>query len=624
MIRWLVGIFAITLTLTACGGGEPAPTPPVDPPPAPANISVSPAVAMPGDTVTVHGTALSNATVHLAGNLVVLDSESDTKLVFHVPSSAPGGPQALHIATEHGSAAADLFVGFDFPSGTMAQLAAKNLPPGTAVRLGRTTYTTNTTTVLHNLSLYGHSAADTRIVLPVLTAGSGSAPPYLALMVDGNHDIAIANLTLELGMFIVGTDVQGSIFSASAAPQDAQSWQAAITQAIPSSGTTVTFQDIEVTQGPGNIVSMFSVGPHPVNGNFFPIGISNNVLLERSNINVSNLWAMGSGVTVNNSSFRAGEIMLAAGGGLLELHDAEIENNANINTPLPTLVNMQTVLYGSSGYEIHRSQVQSVTPIFVVTQPEPSMFMAAPISHISNSVFTFTSENSNNVPEALQFLSPLGMVHIDKSEFVIEGNITFAADRGISRFAVRNSQFTLGNPNFASSSAPPILQFHAEKSGITQQFTGNTVTFHNSGTTDINLNAQSNTIQSQVELASNTITGSGTGPALQMKFAGTSSPTATLQITGNTFHNFFSAVEMESGASDNVQLSAVINNNVFDFDISALGQVAKLTNISPAHAVINARHNVWGTNTNSAVVHSFIDSSTGQPEVFVVDPVTAP
>lgn len=614
---------ALTFVLVACGGGgDPAPSEPAPP----SDISVSPTIGVAGETVTITGSGLKDAAVHLAGEALTLDSQAEEKLVFTVPSGVPGGPQVLAITNDAGSETTEFFVGIDFPSGSIADLAAQNLPAGTAVRLGKHTYNIASTTTLRNISLYGHSPTETRVVLPVLASGSGSGtPPHLSLIVDSGADMTLANLTLELGMLRVTNDILGTIFTASHTPTTPTELLAQQTTQAVNTGGHLLFDNVDVMQGAGSITSMFIVGPEAGPGGFSMVGLSGAVELSHTNIEVATLWTVASEIVARESAFTAGELVLSAAGGRLQIEDSEVNNNALVNPPMPAQIGPVTLLYGGRGFEVTETSVRSNGPIIIASAIEPGIFLAPPISRISGSTFSLISPTSDNVPDGLRIFSTFGTVHVDQSEFHTEGDVFFVSASGHTKFTVENSAFVLGNDNFpAAGQSPRLVIGVAGGGGIGQQFVGNAVTFHNGGFFHVVVDADDGPVDSQVLVANNAFTGSGTGSAVQVAFGGDEAQQFELRVQDNTFNDFGQAVTIEHEFSSNMEFTARFRDNHFDFDISALGDVAKLTNITGASATIDATHNIWGTNTSNTTVASYIDSDTGEPEVFNTDPITLP
>lgn len=615
---------ALTFVLVACGGGgDPAPSEPA----APSGISVSPTIGVAGETVTVTGSGLKDATVHLAGEALTLDSQAEEKLVFTVPSGVSGGPQMLAITNDAGSETTEFFVGIDFPSGSIADLAAQHLPAGTAVRLGKHTYNIASTTTLRNISLYGHSPAETRVVLPVLTPTPGSSePPHLSLIVDPGTDMTLANLTLELGILMITNDIFGTIFTASHTPTTPTELLAQQTSQAVNAGGHLLFDHVDVVQGAGSITSIFSVGPEISPGGLFPtLGLSGVVELTHTNIEVATLWTIASDVIARKSAFTAGEIVLSAAGGRLQIEDSKVDNNALVNPPMLAQFPFGALLYGNRGFHVDETIMQADSPIVVAGAMEPGTFLVPPVSHIVKSTFSFISPAGDNASEGLQVLSFFGTVHVDQSEFRAEGDVSFASLSGRPQFTIENSTFVLGNDNFPAASQSPRLVIGAtDGGGMGQQFVGNTVTFHNGGFFHVVMDAANSPVDSQVLVANNEFTGSGIGSAVQVAFNGTSAQQFELRVQDNTFKHFDQAVTIENEPGSNMEFTARFRDNHFDFDISALGDVATLTEVTGASATIDATHNIWGTNTSNTTVASYIDSNTGEPEVFNTNPITLP
>lgn len=90
--------------------------------------------------------------------------------------------------------------------------------------------------------------------------------------------------------------------------------------------------------------------------------------------------------------------------------------------------------------------------------------------------------------------------------------------------------------------------------------------------------------------------------------------------TGNTFTNFGRALYLYDDGAGTTDFDVRINHNVFDFPMNAVGQVATLEGIKD---VIDARHNVWGENTDDATVESYVDEGSAGGSV-LIDPIEQP
>src|SRR5699024_3253304 len=101
------------------------------------DFSIDTDIAAHGDTVTVTGQNLgSSGTINIGDTSAAADSWTDTEITFTIPGDAAAGPQQLQVTAGAGTEQFDIFIGVDFPQGTIEQLAAENHPRGTAVRLG--------------------------------------------------------------------------------------------------------------------------------------------------------------------------------------------------------------------------------------------------------------------------------------------------------------------------------------------------------------------------------------------------------------------------------------------------------------------------------------------------------
>lgn len=107
-------VTAVTLAVLVACGGAPGPVE------NPFKVNaISTDIAAHGDTVTITGAGLKDAKVFLGGSEVVAASRADTTISFVVPGAAPSGPQTLSVRAGDKTSDHSLFIGVDFPSGTL-------------------------------------------------------------------------------------------------------------------------------------------------------------------------------------------------------------------------------------------------------------------------------------------------------------------------------------------------------------------------------------------------------------------------------------------------------------------------------------------------------------------------
>ncbi|HZW99629.1 MAG TPA: hypothetical protein VFF10_06160, partial [Trueperaceae bacterium] len=123
----------------------------------------------------------------------------------------------------------------------------------------------------------------------------------------------------------------------------------------------------------------------------------------------------------------------------------------------------------------------------------------------------------------------------------------------------------------------------------------------------------------------NTLTVTGTpGPAAIALAAIASTNPIALTATGNTFTGYNQALYFGDVNGGALGIDATLNDNVFDFVIDAAPKVAELENVKDE---IDARNNVWGTNTDLATVESYVTLSGDtavQGGSILLGPITQP
>lgn len=192
-----IGIFslftiAILVVLAACSGAGTGSVFTV--------TQVNPDIAQPGGVVTVTGTELANVKVTLAGMPITPEQQSESAIVFSVPMGVPGGPQPLEFTFAGRTVTRELFVGIEFLTGTLEDLAVLNLPAGSAVRFGPGVFSSSGMVVLEHIGLYGAGKDETILNLAPL-ADSQETP--LVLVAYPGMQLGISDLTIRLGGFAV-------------------------------------------------------------------------------------------------------------------------------------------------------------------------------------------------------------------------------------------------------------------------------------------------------------------------------------------------------------------------------------------------------------------------------------
>jgi len=106
-------------------------------------------------------------------------------------------------------------------------------------------------------------------------------------------------------------------------------------------------------------------------------------------------------------------------------------------------------------------------------------------------------------------------------------------------------------------------------------------------------------------ISDNSVTNIGTpgadAVALEVSVYGVAG--TNVQASGNTFSNFSRALTFGNWTGGAIDMNVTLTGNVFDFPIDASPKVATLVRIKDE---IDARHNVWGTTTDPAVLETYV------------------
>lgn len=268
------------------------------------------------------------------------------------------------------------------------------------------------------------------------------------------------------------------------------------------------------------------------------------------------------------------------------------------------------------------AELVSTGQIAFLSGPFAGQFASQSISEVRDSDVRFTSVTGDVEDTALRFQGTFGTVNVVNTTFEVDGSVTFYAQNGLLTYHIADSNFVIGNDAIAATQVPRLV-FVIEGTGTTFDYTNNTAAFHNGGQFEVYVEPGNQLLRSQIRVADSTFAGSG-GQAFTVHYEGSNATEVQMRVTDNVFTGFDRAVELSSTTTTNIEFSARFADNIFDFDISALGDVAILEDIPAATTTVDASKNVWGTNTDTSTVEGYIYSNTGEPEVFEVAPITQP
>lgn len=556
----LVATTALCLLLAACGAtsGSGQETPEPVPP---AIHALSTDIAAHGEGVVISGGNFgSGGTVEIGGVPVATSSWSDTEVELIIPTDAPAGPRELTLQTEHGSDSSGLFIGVAFPVGALEDLAAMNLPRGTAVRLEAGVYPATDPGIiaLDNLSLFGQGAEHT-----VLDFDPGT---WLQLFVDHGHHAVLSDLTILVDSFAFGpSPVSGTLDAVS---------------------TSMTIRNSAIRDDLGGIYTATSL----LTGDSFP----GDLILEGAEIiglDTTVFLGVPGRVTVTGSTVRAGaELVLGSASDHLEVIDSLVATQ-----PFG-----ESILVGARGLTLTGSHFEAGLGMDVWgALPDPLLEASGP---------SFLQGNA--------FESSVITMYFAFAPALLEHNTFTAA--GILEISATNAQVEATDNEIAlgAAAAPsPELYLVGRGSHAHLGFRRNSVTFTGAGTTCLCGNHA-------FVMTDNVVEGdSGTGYALVLVQEHLDRP-FDATVTGNVFHDFEHALAFHGGGPGAEPFTASISHNVFDFVIDAAPKVAEIWGM--VEAELDGRHNVWGGNTDVAVVESYIDLHAPSTVTLTVDPIAQP
>lgn len=599
---------ALTICLLAVGcgggGGNQTPLPP-------SGLSLDTDIAARGDTVVITGTNLgSSGTVSVGGVAAAGATWGSGTVTVSVPADAPGGPQPITVTTQGGSASVDLFVGVDYASGTLEGLAALGLPRGTAVRLGAGTFTSSSAEVaLDNLSLYGRGKDAT-------TLDTGSAPNVLLLYADTGQRLTITGLTLRTDATMVvpapkvaptaaapGIDIHAPaarlVADLSALSADRLGGLSA--QAAPAD-TSLELRDMNIRQNAGN-------------GFFITVDLFGGLVMYPGDLTLDNVSFVGAtsafamfaeqDVTLRNVQSDHNASLVASVAGSVTIADSTLNANAT---------GTDTV-YGARGVHVTGSTLTAADGSVTVASflDGTSVPMSSDSVVTGNTMVARRSDVANlSGPGQIAFMFGPGTGLAADNKLTADYAVLITPYASL--VTARDNTLTVGQVTAASAT---VTLKASESTHI--GFKGNTVTFRMQGGLVVEGGPD-------VVVSDNTFKGAaGTGVAAVIEQVDEGE--IGVSMTGNTFEDFDRAFVIEGNGTPFGGLTLTANDNVFDFPIDAGMKAGLVRDLNAAGTIqLDATHNVWGTNTDPAVVAGYISYSsiTGSPAVLVVDPLTLP
>lgn len=635
----------------------------------PDSLTLDTDVAARGESVTVTGAnfGATSGSVDIGGVAATIDDWSDTQVTLIVPGDAPHGPQELTVHGPYGSSSARLFVGVDFPAGSLDELAALDLPRGTAVRLAAADYEggPDGTLVLDNLSLYGQGVYDT-----VLHLGAAVALEYRA---DFGQQLVIEHLTISGDNARIGPGpLQADSAGATAQPGP---------QAIPHSSVTIRNSEWAEAAGGGVVRASSPHGGYAGDLIFEDVTIDapstefyfefqGSLALDNVVADAEVLWvilpfghltAHGSTVTTQGGilfhtdfGYDIADTELTATGGILDIYH---NNGNNLSTGSRaifrdstfTVLNSDMVWGFGPATEVvlENATIESRYGFYAdfYDNTGTSLQGSAVAAPDSNFVVAFHEQASAELRDNT-FAAPAGLSRLvlgDGTTAVLTGN-TINTSQGALGFEIhQGAELEMSGANTLYAGTSLYVEVH----GGTFDANGNT--FHmgyGEGVAGSILWLDSSSVESSIVLANNlaywfrpgglgfggggnlTITaneidgyGLNAGATALTILQGDPAYSASISVTDNYFTLFDNALEFWLAGAAAAQFDVTIHHNVFDFPIDASPQVARVDNSH--NSDLDARFNVWGENTSSATVESYINH-TNSTSLLHVEPITQP
>lgn len=562
------GSHTITVIARDAAGNEGNASITVEHEPAPGSLVASREVAAHGEIVSVTGTDFgTSGSADIGGVPAIINSWSDTQVTLTVPGDAPGGPQRLTIHGPHGSSSLDLFVGVDFPEGTLQELAALAVPPATAVRLAARTYEVDgpETTVLFDMSLFGQGEEAT-----VLDLGEDA---QLWLFGDVGRDLIVTNLAVTGTVFFVGN-----------APPSFVGLRAGA--ALP--------LELQVMPG-GSITIRDATFANPWGGGDFVGESYGDIILQNLTVDAPGTemyFELGGSLTLQDVTADAQSLSASSAAGRIAFRESLVATVSGFG------------LYAAQGVDIASSELTATSGVLEIYHN---------YDVVTTSVYGTRSEVRDSTLNVSGYLAAwFG----DDTVAVLAGNVitanTVSLRAGAGVLAATGNRFNVGT----DIAVDAWLQLSGLDGHSDITFAGNTATWLKTGRFAL---AGMGTVLVQ----DNELAGFGnTGSALYLGQAETDAA-SHVTVNGNTFTGFGSALEVHLDGPAAPYYEALINGNAFDFPITAAPQVAYVS--GAYNATLNATGNTWYDHTDAAAVEELITYVDSHPDMIVfIDPISQP
>lgn len=583
---------AVTASDAAGNIGSDSLTVTYNAPPSGAASSVD--IAAHGDSVTISGSNFGDSgTVRIGDVVVSTSSWSDSEISMTIPADAPGGPQTVTVESPYGTSTFEMFIGVDFESGTLEELAALGLPRGTAVRLAAGTYSQSTPeVVLDNLSLYGAGVGETIV-------DSGAAPQILILAADTNQNLVWENLELHSDILLIGPNPPTSVAELETATASLSAMSAdpellletlgadASLGTLAASSTSVTLRNMLIEENVAGlgVISMNILAQSLYAGSFH----LENVIQDGT---ASGLGLLVAGdVTIEDSKLEGGAQLVLSFAGEVTISSSEFKGNAAGATFL-----------GTSGFLF--GEHLSITDTEVTTYSEG--FYLSPVSMLTGGGLPIGAGSFDVTDSVFRVLDANPPAATDAGTLLIgsyAGISTFSGNVVVAHRAI-DMLINGGNLDFADNTVTMGIDPSIPMAPITVSpamlasfidFRGNEVTYADGGGL-IFPGLGSHLVHD------NTFTAQS-GVAVTIA-EGSSSVPADLTFTQNTFTGFDAAIAVTLTGVGGDAGDVTFTGNFFDFPIDAVGKVAVLTDVVEVN--VDANGNKWGNETDLPTLNSYI------------------
>ncbi len=572
MLSLTPGANIITVTATDAAGNTGTDTITVTHHVAPGEVSAGQDIAARGDTITISGSNLSTGgNVYIGSTLVSTDSWSDSAVTLTIPADAPGGPQTISVNSPYGSSVFDLFIGVDYPSGTLDDLANLNLPAGTAVRLGSGTFTQiSPPATLTDLSLYGQGKDET-------TVASSGPVQLLTFAVNVNQHITLADLTIHSDFTVMGPDAPTALTTtaveagSSDLPPDTDRLLAQLIEQLESEpdlrplssdAGSITVRSVrfeEIAGGVSLVTARLDTGsPLPHQGSLHLEDV------EAANANSTMMLMAAGNITIEDSTISGRQPGVFSAAGRIDISNSSFTDTGGSGSRGGFGILFHAGLQITDSEFESQAEDYTIAPIALIYGGAP-VTAAAPIE-IRDSTFQITDPDpASGTPAGTLVLG--GAAGVSR----IQGNI-IRADRELKiatmggNLLVEGNQLSVGHAGV--SSAP--LELHTSRVPSFIEFRNNEIGWLTDGGLLLDGNYG-------FLIEGNSLTGiSGTALSVVQDYE-----TASLDVTAvdNTFTDFTAALDITLQGPRGPDTKLRFNRNHFGFPVDAPGKVARLDDV---------------------------------------------